>query len=618
MLALAASLLAPASAPGQDQPSEARAVIAVLPYGTTVEQIAAADELSPGIVSAGLGPVPAAQTFLDTSQGNRVNEDLYDGPLPQVELSGGRVPAPTWDRVVARARSAPADLVPGLLASTLEAAGVPVAAEADGGVATLIVVDGEGTVPIARGCPRGCPSGLSLVSASVGELERLTTGLDRGDLLIAVAAGQRGEQELLPIGIAGPGFEGNLSSASTRTEGVVTATDIAPTVLEHFGVEIPDEISGSAITSEGDRDPEDVADLQSRLDTRPSRELVVLLPLGAWLVATALAVLVWRGRGARQALRLLALSCAFAPLTLLAGAAVDATTLVSALLLGLGSVALALAAEALLGGCAALALACGLTVGAYAIDVVAGSPLTALSVLGPNPGAGVRFFGIGNELEAILTTLTLVGAGAWLETRDGLSRRAGAAWFVAICAIAVLAFAPGRFGADVGAAIVLGVGAATAAVLSLGLERRRAIAIVIGGGAIALAALFAIDLVVGGAHLSRSVFGAGEASDVVDVLDRRVTLMARTFTHPVYPELLVLTFALLVAALVRRRQVIGWFGDHWAARSGVGGALAGVLVGTVANDSGSVLLVIGAIFLAVATGFFWATFGGAGRGVTGT
>ena len=40
-----------------------------------------------------------------------------------------------------------------------------------------------------------------------------------------------------------------------------------------------------------------------------------------------------------------------------------------------------------------------LTVAAYAVDVVAGSPLTASSLLGPNPGLGVRFFGIGNELE---------------------------------------------------------------------------------------------------------------------------------------------------------------------------------------------------------------------------
>ena len=54
----------------------------------------------------------------------------------------------------------------------------------------------------------------------------------------------------------------------------------------------------------------------------------------------------------------------------------------------------------------------------------------------------------------------------------------------------------------------------------------------------------------GGAHLSRSVLGAGEAGDVLDVLDRRVTLMVHTFTHPVYPELL----AVCVGAADRRRR----------------------------------------------------------------
>jgi hypothetical protein len=124
---------------------------------------------------------------------------------------------------------------------------------------------------------------------------------------------------------------------------------------------------------------------------------------------------------------------------------------------------------------------------------------------------------------------------------------------------------------------------------------------------LALAALFAIDLALGGAHLSRSVLGAGEAGDVLDVLDRRVTLMVHTFTHPVYPELLAVCAALLVAAAIRYRRVLAWFGDRWAARSGYLGAAAGVLVGTIANDSGSVLLVIGTIYLAAVAGFFWAS-----------
>jgi hypothetical protein len=599
--AVAAATAVPAE--GEPDPS-GRVVIAVLPYQTSVEQIATVPELAPGVISAGLGSVPVAQTFLDISQGNRVNQNLYDGELPRLYVRDGAVPERLWDRVVDRADSAPANIVPGLLATTLADAGVPVAAEADSGLATLIGVDRDGAAPIAADA--GSAPGLSVIRIRLGELRRLADGLGPDDLLIAVAAGARADQELLPVGIAGPGYDGNLTSASTRTDGVIVSTDIATTVLEHFGVAVPDEVNGSEITSDDDRDPEAVADLQSRLDHRPSRDTVVLLPLMIWLALTGLAALVWRAPGARVALRLLALSACWAPAILLVLAAPDAGPLASALAVGIGAPALALITDRALSACAGLALAAGITVAAYAVDVVAGSPLTSLSVLGPNPGAGVRFFGIGNELEAILTTLTLIGTGAWLETRAGIDGRRAAAWFAGVAVIAAAAFAPGRFGADVGAAIVLGVGAATAAVIALGLERRKALVVVVGGGAVALVALVAVDAATGGAHLTRSVLGAGEASDVVDVFDRRLRLMVHTFTHPVYPELLVACGALLIAGAIRRRLVSAWFGDRWAARAGYLGAVAGVLLGTVANDSGSVLLVIGTIYLAICAGYYWA------------
>jgi hypothetical protein len=589
-------------------PAGRRVVIAVLPAGTTLEQLARVRQLAPGLVSAGIGEVPLAQTLLDIGQGNRINDKLYDGDLPRLIVRHGRVPPSLWERTTRRAAGAPADVVPGLLASTLKAAGVPVAAEADGGLAKLIAVDREGAVRIAADstCELGCRSGLSVIRAGVEELRRLAGGLEDDDLLIALAARPRGERELLPAGIAGEGFDGDLTSASTRTDGLVTSTDIAPTVLDGLDVGVPDDMNGTQITAEGERDPAGVADLGQRLENRPSRVTVILVPLGAWLVLTGLAALAWRRRGASVALRLLGPSCAWAPALLLVAAAADAGAAGAGLLVGLGSVGLALAADRLVGGYRALALACAVTVGVHAIEVVAGSPLIAFSALGPNPEGGVRFFGIGNELEAPLATLTLIAAGAWLATLPRLDRRAVAARFVAIAVLAAAAFAPGRLGADVGAAIVLGVGGVTAAVLALGLPVRRAVPIVIGGGVLSLAALFAVDLVAGGAHLSRTVLAAGGANDVLDVLDRRLELMTGTFIHPVYPELLAACLVLLALGAWRRKTILGWFGESWAARSGFLGALVGILVGTVANDSGSVLLVIGTIYLAVCAGFFWA------------
>ena len=72
-------------------------------------------------MSAGLGSVPAGQTYLDIGQGNRVFDSLYDSDL-KVGV-GDDVCAPIRSSaVVERAESAPAEIVPGLLATTLAGA----------------------------------------------------------------------------------------------------------------------------------------------------------------------------------------------------------------------------------------------------------------------------------------------------------------------------------------------------------------------------------------------------------------------------------------------------------------------------------------------------------------
>jgi hypothetical protein len=601
MLALAVALSVAVAAPAAARPETGspRVTVAVLAPWTTVSEIASVLGIAPGLVSAGISEVPPAQTYLDISQGNRINPSLYDTELPDLPVAGGLVAPMPWGEAVRRADAAPADLVPGLLGSTLAAEGVAVDAPR-GDPAAVLAVDRAGVVP-----PEGGPAGLRVVRGGVARLARLERSLRPGDLLIAIAA-PGDDNRLLAAGIAGTGFDGDLTSDSTRTDGFVLSTDIAPTILSRLGLEIPDQMNGSEIRAEGSPDPDEVAELAERLDDRPSRDIVVLLPLGVWIVIAALIATLAGGALAALAWRLLALAAVWAPLVLLIAAALDVGEVVSALSVGLGSPVLAALTDRFLGGYRGLAAACAATVGAYAVDVIAGSPFSSLSVLGPDPGYGVRFFGIGNELEAILATLTLAGSGAWLASRRGVSRRSAAGWFAALALLAAAAFAPGRFGADVGAAIVLGVGAATAASLSLGLSLRRTIAVVIGASILGVLALVAVDGLLGGAHLSRSVLGAGEASAVADVFERRVDLMVATFTDPVYPELLAITIVGLAVGFVRSATVLGWFGDSWPFRYGFLGALVGVLVGTIANDSGSVLLVIGTIYLALLAAFAWA------------
>ncbi len=543
-------------------------VLAWVPSGTTVAQLAAAG-LSPGVMSAGLGTVPPEQTYLDVGQGNRVFDSLYDRPLPQRGGERSR----WWREVVERAESAPAEIVPELLGKTLAAAHVS--------------------------------SDFEVRRASLGELPPAASY----DLLIAIARPTGESGDPVAIGVAGRGFDGDLTSDSTRTNGYVLSTDVAPTILQRLGIGVPSQMSGQPIRSEGTADPAAIEALTARMDVISSRRGGVIgLSIAAWLLLSALVALFSRGRLARVAIRLLGLSIVYLPLALLFGAALEPAKGAEALLVAFGAPALGAATLVLLRDFRALAVASAITVSAYAVDVIAGSPLTSLSLLGPNPGLGVRFYGIGNELEALLAVLVVAGTGAGLVgfARDP-SHRAAAIAFIGIGLAATLVFAAGRFGADVGAAIVFPVGAVVAAVVVAGRGRRLGLLAIVAAPFAVLALMALIDLLSGAnAHLTRSVLDAGGLGSLADVAQRRLQLSAHSFSRPVLLAFLPLVIALAVFAWLRRDRLRAWLEGAPAMRAGLLGALAATVVGTLANDSGALLLEIGTAYLLVFTGFAWA------------
>lgn len=342
---------------------------------------------------------------------------------------------------------------------------------------------------------------------------------------------------------------------------------------------------------------------------------VVGLSVLAWLAAFGLAMAVSRERAGRAAARLLALSLVYMPLVLLAAAALEPGAGGERLLLLIGAPALGALTLAALGGYRALAVACGATVLACSADLVAGSPLTQLSLAGPNPAAGHRFYGVGNELEAILVVLVLGGTGAALSGfgrrrqselgRGAPDGRRAAAIFLAVAAASSFVFAYGRFGADVGAAIALPLGAAVAAALLLGRPRFALLALAIPLPALAI--LAAADLLGGAdAHLTRTVLQADSGGDVLAVLGRRLGEAGESFARPLLLAGLPFAIAAGLAAWLRRDRVAAWLRGLPAMRAGLAGALAAIAVATLANDSGALLLELGAAYLAAFLAFAWA------------
>ena len=572
--------------------AQPRLTFALLPNGTGIEELESVSGLSPGLMSAGLGEVADEQTYLDITQGNRVFDSLYDGDLPYIDVIP--IPGGDWQEVVERAESAPADIVPGLLATLLPGRERGSGAGLAG---ALLETDRAGR-------PGG---GFEVREANIAELSGLVRDLRGRDLLIALERAPPAENEQLTIAIAGLGFDGTLTSDSTRLDGYVLSTDVAPTILDRFGIAVPDEMTGEPIRAEGEPDFAAAAELGDRMEAIPERRAPVIgVSVLVWLALVGIVLAAGRGRYARPALRLLALSLAYMPLMLLAGSALEPSLAVERALVGFGAPAAAALTWALLPGFRSLALACGLTVAAYGFDLLTGSPLTSLSLMGPSPGLGVRFFGIGNELEATLAVLAIVGVGAALAGfAPKASPRSGAIAFV-VCGLAcAIVFAAGRFGADVGAAIVFPVGAAVAAAVLSG--RRNVAFAAIAAPLAALAVLAVADLVSGGdAHFTRSVLEAGGLDQLADVAERRLRLSASSFSRAITSPFLPLAIVIIAVAIRNRQRLLAWLALFPPVRAAFIGAVAAIAVGTLVNDSGALLLEIGTGFLLATTGFVWA------------
>jgi hypothetical protein len=611
MVALAVALLA---APAADAKQQPWVTIAVLPHNVTVGQLAAVHGMGVGFLSAGIGDVPANQTYLDVSQGARVPGSLYDRPLPRLAIRPGggdeveRVPARQWANVRERAGSAPADLVPGLLGTALAQAHVMV--RSDTGAAGLMLANEQGVIagPV---CRHACP-GVSVESGDLGTVRREAAHLRDGDLLIAMERPPPASNQGLSVGIAGSGFDGTLTSDSTRMRGLVLSTDLAPTILARLGIPKPNDMTGEPIRTDGAVDASYVQDLQDRLaEVGPRRAPVIGISVLIWVVLTAITAIAFRREGLRVALTILAASLALLPALLLLTAALEPSELAERLIVGVGCPVIAALVLWLAPGMRGLALCAGASVLVYAVDVIAGSHLTELSLIGPNPIAGVRFYGIGNELEATAAALVPIGTGAALAGwAPRASARGAAAAFGITAVLAVAAFAPGSFGADVGAAIGIPIGAAVAIGICLRVRRSGWIWVVVAPLA-AVAALIAIDLATGGnAHLTRSVLDAGGLGNLGDVFQRRLQLSAHSFARYAQNLIFWIVIALIVAGLTQWRRIEGWFGGRRTAWAGFVGAIAATVAGTLANDSGALLLMIGAVLCAAMVGVAWATHEG--------
>lgn len=605
---LCALAVAPLAAPAEARP---RAAIAFMPFeedpAPLLDELAARPGMAIGLTSPTVGGFKPAQMALDISQGTRIPTRLYDDELPRLRVVRDRIAG--WDQVRARAGAAPGDVVPGLLAQAIERAGLRAgyAGTGNAGVGALAVANESGrlglvTLGSASGVGRRAAAAwndaallaVDLPAGRAGSraLDALLAARRRGDVVYVVRAPAGEKLHLLASGLAGPGGNGRLRSDTTRREGLVAATDIAPTVLRALAVTVPDEMQGQPIEVRGDADPAGLAKTAERLAAVSGRRgPAVLGMLAAWLVLLALL--------RRRALRLGLLAALWFPGLALLTAALRPSEPVEVLVLVLGSFALAAAADGALRWPVAPALPAAVALAAHAVDLALGSPLIGSAVTGPNPAGGARFYGVGNELEVILAVTVLVGTGAALERRRSAK---GPHVFAAAAAVAAVVLGAGRLGADVGAVITLAAGGGAAALAALATRpSRRALGLAIAAPVVAVVVLVLLDLASGGgAHLTRSVLDANGSGDLWDVVQRRVEGSFSSLKKPGQAFVFAAALAGLAWMAWQRDELLRGAGRLTAFRAGLVGTFFAVVIGAAANDSGPLIAEVGTVLLGLA------------------
>jgi hypothetical protein len=373
-----------------------------------------------------------------------------------------------------------------------------------------------------------------------------------------------------PILVVGPGYEGLLTSDSTRVPGLVSVVDVAPTAL---GLE-------DALGSEPDAEAAaTLLDLDERIDANNDVRLPATILVCALVVVLAL----------------------FLPKAAVPGLA---AALAANLVLGIAGISgfwvvLAVFALAVALGGPALAslLRSEVALGLFLVAVVVGYLLAlgidgttvALSPFGPSQNS--RYFGLSNLLETMLLVPALAGAAL-------LYRTLGWGAFAGTALLAFVTVAGNRFGADGGGAIVLAAGFAVLAVL-LARGGRRALTIAVGASLAFALALVGLDAATGGSSHVTSALEDGPMGLGGDLVER-VELSWERATASWWVGLavvaLITIFALLVVGTLRGREPL----EELAAPLSLAAAIA---VSLVVNDSPTDVLLVGLTgYVALAAG----------------
>jgi hypothetical protein len=436
-------------------------------------------------------------------------------------------------------------------------------------------------------------------------LGRLVTQAPPGTfVLVASTVPPTDEWRLTPVVAWGAGVvPGGLHSPSTRRQGLVTLTDLAPTVLAALGIDAPTAMVGHPLRYSGEPlDPSGLARLDRDVAYRERIYLGVALGFIAAQAAiyAGVAVVLSRRRAGARARRLLAdaaLAIAAFPLATFAfrglSAAIGTDRLGrvggAALLVAIDVALVAVVRRARRSALAPMALVLGATAWVIVVDVATGGWLQTGSVLGYSPQSAGRFYGIGNTAFAVLAACSLLAVALHLvhapRPREALA--AGAAFL----ALVLVVDAAPSLGDDVGGIFTLAPVFVLTVVALAG--RRLTWRLVLGAALVALlvlAAAIGLDLLrppESRTHLGRLVADTWRdgGDELFTTIGRKIDTNLRILRLTPWIWAVPVVCAFLFYLLRVRRRWNELLPPASPLRAGVLGALAAGVLGFLLNDS---------------------------------
>lgn len=458
---------------------------------------------------------------------------------------------------------------------------------------------------------------LLRIDLFIGELlERLNL---ESDLLIVFAPEASSTaikgNLLTPVIAAGSNIErGYLTSGTTRRSGIIAATDLAPTILDHFGLKKQYYLIGQQVTSTaaggGNKSSyRNLKNLNERLvliyNARPPL-LKGYITLHLILLFVSLYLIFFLRSGAELLkpflIFMMSVSLSFLFVSFLPWSSI--WSLLAALIavaLIITGVCMAVNRLWYLGPFVVVSLLTALSI---IVDLFLGAPLQKQSVFGYDAIAGARFYGLGNEYMGVLIGAAIMGVTLFVNAFPRYKRLIllGATLFFITCLYAIAA---PHLGTNVGGTIAASAGFFVTLLLLWEVKlTRRVIFLVIAVVGFIFLLFIAVDLGRDPArqsHIGRNarLILSGGVGEIIKIIYRKLEVNVRLIKYTIWSRFFLASLGSLALLFYRPVGIMRIIrSEHPSLFKGFAGAIVGSIVALVFNDSGIVAAATSMIFIA--------------------